>query len=209
MGRGLPPPLGQDELLLIAPPADVASRFRLPDRVAALFTGDAVEAGLPVVERVQGGLAHLKVGEHLVDLYNQQASTVVHLPALGILCGGLFGSDLLLPRLGAGSDGTDELETLRLLARLVRERKVRLYIPRQGDLASETPAMMERLADDVAYLHGLRRVIPPAARSGDALPAVLALAETLLPANRRGGAARAVHAANVHTLYLLHSGRQN
>lgn len=183
------------------PPAETATRFSVPDRAAAIFTGKMIEVGIPVLERVPGGIAHLRIGEHLLDVYGQQNSSVVHLPALGVLCGGGFGSDLILPRLSPESDGSDELETLRLLARLVRERKVRLYIPQTGTLASEMPAMMERLADDVAYLHGLRRVIPPLARAGEGLDAALDIADTLLPASRRSTLCRAVNGGNVHALY--------
>ena len=39
--------------------------------------------------------------------------------------------------------------------------------------------MMERLADDVAYLHGLRRVAPQLAGDGQGVNAALAFADTL------------------------------
>ena len=50
--------------------------------------------------------------------------------------------------------------------------------------------MMERLADDVAYLHGLRRVVPPLAHDEQGMGAGLAMADTLLPAGRGSPAAR-------------------
>jgi hypothetical protein len=69
--------------------------------------------------------------------------------------------------------------------------------------------MMERLADDVAYLHGLRRVVPQLYEQHEGLAAALALADTLLPSERTSPEARALHAANVHTVYLAAGNRQN
>jgi len=196
--------LGQssDQLLLIDPPPDATQRFRLDGDVAALWTGPPPpQSDLPRMQTQSGGLAHVYVGEHFVDIYAQTHSTLVHLPTLGVLCGGTFGSDATLPVLGPGSDGGEELDTLRLLAHLVKERNVQLYIPHVGVLARDRVAIMERLAADVAYLHGLRRVIPAMAQRGDDLAAVRAVEESLLPAARTRESCRVVHRRNVQRLY--------
>lgn len=206
LSRGIAPPLGEgDQLLLIDPPDDAATRFTLPQRTVAVYTESrqsATLATLATLETVPGGVAHIRIGDHLLDLYTQQAGAIAMLPALGLLCGGVFGSDHLLPRLAPGSDGSEELETLRLLARLVRERRVQLFIPRQGTLVTERSSMMERLADDVGYIHGLRRVVPVLGGDGQGVNAALAMADTLLPAGRASALCRAVNAANVQAIYL-------
>lgn len=199
-GNGQP----EDELLLVDPPADAVQRFKLEGRVAALFTGappPAEAPGLPLVHTMPGGEAHVRVGSHLLDIYSLRAGTVVRLPALGLICAGGYGSDALLPEVAAGSDGSAELDVLRLLARLVRERTLQIFIPRCGALVAEPVAAMERLADDVAYLHGLRRVVLPLAQAGAPLAGALDLADTLLPANRRDAACRALNAANVERTF--------
>jgi len=61
--------------------------------------------------------------------------------------------------------------------------------------------MMERLADDVGYIHGLRRVVPPLVQSGNGLERVLALAQTLLPQARDSAPNGALHAANVAAIF--------
>lgn len=210
LAKGLPAPLGDgDELLLVDPPDDAATRFTLPARTAAVQTETAPAAGLSILETQPGGIAHVRIGDHLLDIYAQQGATVVHIPALGILCGGAFGSDQMVPRLAQGSDGSEELATLRLLARLVRDRRVQLFVPRQGALIHERMQMMERLADDVAYVHGLRRVVPLLAHDGQGMNAGLAMADTLLPAGRGSPSARAVNAANIHTVFLAATHAQN
>ncbi len=203
-GRGVGPG-SDDELLLVDPPLNAAEFFVLPPRAAAIFTAPPVEAaplaGVALVATQPGGLAHLRIGEHLLDIYSQAQSNVVLLPLLGILCGGGFGSDVALPRVASGSDGQGELDVLRLLAMLVRERKVQLYLPHLGASTTDPMAMMERLADDVGYIHGLRRVVPPLVQSGNGLERVLALAQTLLPQARDSAPNGALHAANVAAIF--------
>ena len=67
-----------------------------------------------------GGVAHIRIGEHFLDVYSQQAGAIVHLPAIGVLLGGVYGSDVVPPQIAAGSDGEEELDTLRLIARLLK-----------------------------------------------------------------------------------------
>ncbi len=210
--KGPAPPLGDgDRLLLVDPPEDARTRFSLPDHTAAIYTAAHAPraAGVALVTGQSGGIAHVRVGDHLLDIYAQETGAVVFLPALGILCAGLYGSDALLPKVATGSDGQAELDTLRLLARLVRERNVQLYIPHQGALITDRVAVIERLADDVNYLHGLRRVIPALPARGEGLHAALALTDTLLPGARSSPACRAVHAANVQALFLTASHAHN
>jgi hypothetical protein len=189
-----------DQLLLIDPPPDARQRFRLPEQTAVLFTGAPQDTGLSQVQTTPGGVAHIRIGEHLLDIYSQRSSNVIHFPALGILCGGHFGSDVSLPHLAPASDGSEELDTLRLLARLVKERQIRLYFPQTGALADVTSEIMRRLANDVAYLHSLRRVIPPLTQRDDAGEAIAAVAESLLPADRNSPLCRTIHLANLQSL---------
>jgi hypothetical protein len=203
MGRLLGTP---DQLLLIDPPADVADRFSLAENTAVLFTGPGTpEVGLPQVQTMAGGVAHISIGQHLLDIYSHPTGNVIYLPALKILCGGRFGSDLLLPALAPGSDGSDETEILRRLAQLAKARILRLYIPQVGSLTGDRVTVMTRLADDVSYLHNLRRVIPAAIRRGDDLIKVQQIASTLIPENRRTPACQQIHQKNVETLYEIFS----
>jgi hypothetical protein len=189
-----------DQLLLIDPPLDASQRFRLPANVAVLFTGPPQAIGLPQVQTTPGGVAHIRLGDHLLDIYSQSASTVVHLPAVGILCGGAFGSDVTLPQLAPDADGGEELDTLRLLARLVKGGRLQLYVPAVGTLSRDPADVMTRLANDVAYLHSLRRVAPTFAERKDN-PAVMGqLIDSLLPSERRSPLCRTVHEANVRRL---------
>ena len=196
----------QDEFLLIDPPSDVTSRFRLEGRVAALYTGETHHPGVAVVHSLPGGLAHVRIGDHLLDIYSQKGRAVVHLPALGVICAGDLGSDATLPAVAESTNGDEELAALRLLARQVRGRKLQLFIPSVGALSNDLVEVMERLAEDVAYLHSLRRVIPAMVRSGDPLDAALALADTLLPINRRTPRCQAINRENVRRLFVS-SGR--
>lgn len=194
-----------DRLLLIDPPADVTERFALGEENAVLFTGAAVETGLPALETRPGGVAHISIGEHLLDIYSQGTGNVIYFPALGLLCGGVFGSDLSLPLLASGSNGDDEIETLRLLAQLVKQRRVDLYVPSIGSVCNDRVEVMGRLAADVSYLHGLRRVIPGAVQRGEALERIEQLADTLLPDKRRTDHCRRIHEENVERLWQANS----
>ncbi len=190
----------QEQLLIIDPPGDASSRFKLEGAVAVLFTDPDREIDLPRLTAAREGVAHIQVGQHFLDVYNQPHSTIVHLPALGIICGGDFGSDVTLPRLAPGSSGGGELDTLRLLAGLLK-RRLQLYIPRIGEPVSDQVRALEQLAEDVAYILGMQRVIPPMAQRGDAFEAVGALSDSLLPGSRRSPLARAVHEENLRTLF--------
>jgi hypothetical protein len=148
-------------------------------------------------------VAHLRIGQHFLDLYSQQESAVVHLPALGIICGGNFGSDVGLPVAALHSTGEQELETLRLLAQLVKQRRFQLYIPRMGTLSSNPIEMMERLAADVAYVHGIRRVVLPLAQQGELFTQIEAVALSLLPAARRAAACQDQNLINLQRLYAV------
>lgn len=195
--------LGQDDqLLVIDPPRDLTDRFTLPRQTAVLFTGPSWDVGAPVVDTQPNQVAHVSVGQHLLDIYAQEFHRLVYLPGLGILCGGVFGSDLLLPEIAPGSSGEDEIESLRLLAQLVKSRRIQIYIPRVGSLGRDRVEVMGRLADDVSYLHGLRRVIPAGARRGEALERVEQMAATLLPENRRSPDCQRVHETNVRRLFV-------
>jgi hypothetical protein len=193
-----------DQLLLIDPPADASHRFRLPTNLATLFTGAPIETGLPQIQTTPGGVAHIRIGEHLLDVYSQHGGNVIHLPALGILCGGAYGSDLLLPELGPNSDGGEELDTLRLLARLAKAGRLQLYIPRAGPLADNPAEILRRLANDVAYLHNLRRVVPALSARGDNLESAPEVVRSLLPAERCSPLTQVIHESNVRLL-LTHA----
>jgi hypothetical protein len=202
------PPLAQldllqatpDQLLLIDPPADVCQRFALEGNIAVLFTGAAQAVGLPQMQTVAGGVAHVRIGEHFLDIYTRQQGAVVHLPALGILCGGSFGSNSALPELAANSTGQEEVETLRLLARLLKQSRLQLYIPQIGAVSNSQSEVMMRLAQDVAYLHSLQRVVPALVQRGDPRTAVLSVADSLLPEGRRSPLCRAIHLANLQMM---------
>ncbi len=186
-----------DQLLLVDPPPDALARFRLEGQVAALFTGSPADCGLPVAAVQPGALVHVRVGDHFLDVYGREQGAVVHLPALGIVCGGGFGSDTALPQVTPGSDGGEELETLRLLSRLVKQ-SLQFYIPQVGATLADKVAVMERLADDVAYLHGLRRALSTqGARAGLDEEEIEAQIEALLPPARRSPLARQIHAENI------------
>ncbi|MEM7534964.1 MAG: hypothetical protein AAF639_22500 [Chloroflexota bacterium] len=193
------------QLILIDPPTDTPDKFRLEGNVAALYTCPLSDApqieGLPMLENQPGGVAHIRIGVHFLDVYTQQTGAIVHLPALGIICGGNFGSDATLPKLISGSDGMSELDTLRLLARLVRSQRLQLYIPRIGEPKQDVLTVMQRLADDVAYLHGLRRVVGPLVERRDSLEQILEIGASLQPASRSSLLSAEIHQHNLHTLY--------
>lgn len=187
-------------MLIIDPPSDVANRFRLTQDTAVLFTGESVEIELPVVESVTGAASHIRVGRHFMDIYVQPVRAIVYFPAVGVVAAGDYGSDALPPRLVPGSDGSDELEALRLLARLIKGGAFQLFVPHVGTISGEKPVIMERLANDVAYLHGLRRVVPGLVKRGEPLETVERIAESLLPAHLQSERALEVHEANLRIL---------
>ncbi len=190
-----------DKLLIIDPPADVSARFGVAEETAVLFTGAAQDVGLPRVQTRPEGVAHINVGQHLLDIYSQQHANLVYFPAMGVLCGGTFGSDLALPELAAGSDGEDEIESLRLLARLLKGRRLQLYIPRIGSASSDKVEVMGRLAADVSYLHGLRRAVSQAATERAFWMQSQQIAAALLPENRCTPATVVTHRQNIERLY--------
>ena len=196
-------PGSADKLLIIDPPVDVSARFGVAEETAALFTGPGQDVGLPRVRTRPGGVAHINVGQHLLDIYSQRHANLVHFPALGVICGGTFGSDLALPQLGEGSDGEDEIESLRLLARLVKGRRLQLYIPCTGSISADKVEVMGRLAADVSYFHSLRRTISQAAADGSYWSRSEQIAESLLPQNRRTPAAVATHRQNIERMYNI------
>lgn len=201
LAEGNPLQPAQEQLLLIDPPSDVASRFRLPTETAVLFTGEPTAVGLAHLQTQPGGVAHLRIGQHFLDLYAQPASAVIYLPAVGIVCGGAFGSDVRLPIVAVASAGEQELETLRLLAQLVKQRRFQLYIPYIGAFSSSPVEVMERLAADVAYLHGIRRVVLPMAQQDAPFTQMEAVVGSLLPATRRSAACETQNRLNVRRLY--------
>lgn len=198
--------LWRDQLLIVDPPLDLHARFRLEGDVAVLFTeerpdAETVAAGFARVQTLAGGVAHIRLGEHFLDIYTQEAGAVVHLPALGILLGGVYGSNAAPPQLGPNANGDEALDTLRLIARILKRHHFQLYIPRIGSLAEDKLKVMERLAADVAYIHALRRVIGPLVQAGEPWAAVEAVGASLLPAAMQTPAAQAIHAANLRALY--------
>lgn len=190
----------QDQLLIIDPPANVSTRFQVEGNVATLFTGPVIETGFPLLQTETGGVAHIRIGAHYLDLYSQRQSTVIHLPALGVLCGGTFGSDRLPPTIAATSNGSDELETLRLLAGLIKGRRLQLYIPAVGELCRDLVETMGRLAADVAYLHEIRRVVSGLAERGESAEVIETIAPTLLP-SRWQASGEQRHLTNLQNLY--------
>lgn len=197
--------LWRDQLLVVDPPLNLEARFRLEGDVAVLYTSketNEVDApgGLARVQTMAGGVAHIRIGEQFLDIYSQRAGAVVHLPAIGVLLGGTYGSDVVPPRLAGGSDGEEELDTLRLIARILKGYHFQLYIPHRGSMVQDKLVVMERLAADVAYLHGLRRVVPALVQRGESWEMIEAVGASLLPSAVESPAARAVHTANLHTL---------
>lgn len=197
--------LWRDQLLVVDPPSNLETRFRLEGDVAVLYTvegasQESVPGGFARVQTMAGGVAHIRIGEQFLDIYSQRVGAVVHLPAIGVLLGGTYGSDVAPPRLAAGSDGEEELDTLRLIARILKGHHFQLYIPHVGAMVQDKLAVMERLAADVAYLHGLRRVVPALVVRGESWETVKAVGESLLPATMQSPGAKAAHTANLRTL---------
>lgn len=199
---GMAAPLKSDaQLLIIDPGADASTRFRVDGQVAALFTGEPVPVDLPVVHTVPGGVAHIRLGDHFVDIYSRQYSNVVMLPALGILCSGQFGSNVSLPLLAPDSDGSDELDTCLLLAQLIKQHRLQLMIPRTGGMTAAKSDALGHVATDVGYLHSLRRVVTPLAQQQEPLEHVQSAASALIPRERTTPTAQTVHRANVARFY--------
>ncbi len=190
-----------DELLLIDPPADAAERFKLEGNVAALYTRKAEARSLPVLATEAGGTAHIRVGQHYLDIYSYSFGELVHIPTLGLLMSGIFGSDVELPLLGDDSDGGEELDALRQAAALVKKSQFQLVIPHVGQMENDRISVMRRLADDVAYLHGLRRVVESAIGRGNDLTDLLMLSDSLIPESRKGTNAEPNHLLNIQTLF--------
>ena len=190
-----------DQLLIIDPPTDAATRFSLSGQVAALFTGAPQQIGLTAMQTQRGGEAHIRIGDHFLDVYSFLENNIVHLPALGILCGGGFGSDALPPAIAISSDGGEELDVLRLLARLVKQHRLQLFIPRVGSLQQKDIDVMKALADDVAYLHGIRRFVTDQVGQGEKMSAVVAAGQALLPANYADPTASEIHHRNLQILF--------
>ena len=197
--------LWRDQLLIVDPPPNLEARFRLEGDVAVLYTTEETgrqdaPGGFARVQTMAGGVAHIRIGEQFLDIYSQRAGAVVHLPAIGVLFGGAYGSDVVPPCLAGGSDGEEELDTLRLIARILKGHHFQLYIPYLGAMVQDKLAVMERLAADVAYLHGLRRVIPALVARGESWEMIETVGESLLPAAMQSPAAKAVHTANLRKL---------
>lgn len=192
--------MASDRLLLIDPPADVLQRFRLEGEAAVLFTSMPIETGLPSLQTQDGGVAHIRIGDHFLDIYSQSGSNLVHFPAIGILCGGPFGSDVLLPNVSTASDGKIELDALRLLASLLKRQHFQLFVPRHGSIDEDKVEVMKRLAADVAYLNGLRSVIGDALARGDAIETIEVRCNGALPIALNSPLNRAIHEANVATM---------
>ncbi|MBK8050857.1 MAG: hypothetical protein IPK16_29400 [Anaerolineales bacterium] len=190
----------QTQLLIVDPPSDVTQRFRLDGDVAVLFTGAPVDVGLTQVQTLAGGVAHVRVGDHFLDLYAEPGGAIVYLPALGVLLGGGFGSAVLPPILVMGSDGSAEMDVLRLLARMLKTQHFQLFAPRYGSLLRERQAVMARLAEDVGYLHGLRRIAPALAQRQEPLETIERIAESLLPMAWRSELAQKRNTNNLVTL---------
>lgn len=191
-----------DQLLIIDPPADAMTRFTLSGQVAALFTGVAQQIGLAAMQTQPGGEAHIRVGEHFLDIYSGMENNVAHLPALGVLCAGGFGSDARPPDIAIGSDGGNELDVLRMLARLVKQSRIQLFIPRVGSLLREEVEMMKALADDVAYLHGIRHAAADHVARGKKLADLIRAGEELLPAKVADATATEIHHRNLQILFV-------
>lgn len=194
-----------DQLLIIDPPEDATTRFSLSGQVAALFTGTAQQIGLTTMQTQPGGEAHIRIGEHFLDVYSGLENNVAHLPAVGVLCGGGFGSDARPPDIAVGSDGGNELDVLRMLARLVKQSRIQLFIPRVGSLLSDEMEIMKALSDDVAYLHGLRRAATDHVVRGEKMAAFITVGEELLPAKFTGPIAAEIHHRNLQVLFAATS----
>lgn len=196
----------RDQLLIIDPPADLGTRFRIDGDAAVLYTGNApANSELPQVQTQAGGVAHIRIGSHFLDIYSQAQSNIVYLPALGILCGGSFGSDTVVPTVATESDGSEELAVLRLLAQLVKQRSFQIYIPHVGTVVQEMVEAMKRLAADVAYLNRIRHAMQEIVARSDSAEVVETIAPSLLPEARASMASEAIHLANLEQLYKTFS----
>jgi len=192
---------GGDQTLLIDPPPDAAERFRFDGQVSALYTvAGAADEGFLTVQTVPGGVAHIRIGNHYLDIYSERGGTLIALPAIGLLYSGGVGSDSVVPVVGEGSDGSAELDVLVAAARLVKGLRLQLMIPRYGEWEYDKAEALHRLAGDVAYLHRLRRVLPAQANRNLDAATLLENADSLLPADRSNQLSREIHRANVRRL---------
>lgn len=194
--------LGQpDELLLVDPPADVTARFQLPERTAVLTSGpDAPQPPLPTLHPADQAVVHVQVGQHLLDILGMGPWRVVYLPAVGLLWSGSFGSQVVVPRVRSRLEVEMGVQVLRTMARIVRERRLQVLIPRIGEPVWDRVEAMTRLAEDLVYLQGLLRVAPGAARREEVARALEVLSASLLPKDRAGEMSRAIHQANMADL---------
>lgn len=158
-----------------------------------LFTGAPRSVGLPVVQTMAGGVAHLRIGDHFLDIYAQVGAVALHIPALGVIAGGSFGSDCLPPLLGEKSAGEAELDTLRLLARLLKARNFQLYIPAGGTTTTAPRSW--------SGWRGMWPISTPAPRDsaagqhGEALETVERISDSLLPTHCQSPRGVAIHRA--------------
>lgn len=195
------PSLTGQQLLLIDPPENVQEIFILPDDVAVIYSGQPAELELPLVQTKAGGVAHIRIGQHFLDVYSYQARNIIHFPALGLIWGGGYGSDVILPSITSGSDGQEELQTLRLLADLVKQPHLQLFIPHIGSIMHDRVTIMDHLASDVAYLHQMRRIIPEMIEQGVLIDELDQNKMSSLPMTRRSALCREIHQTNLTRLY--------
>ncbi|MBV7338900.1 hypothetical protein KFU94_63905 [Chloroflexi bacterium TSY] len=189
------------QLLLIDPPENVQELFTLPNEVAVIFSGQPNEVELPLVQTRVEGVAHIRIGQHFLDIYAYKAGNIIHFPALGLIWGGNYGSDAILPLIAPESDGLEELQTLRLLADLVKQPHLQVFIPRIGTIMHDRITIMDHLASDVSYLHGVRRDVPQMVERGELMDDVLQIGLSLLPTTRCSALCQEIHQTNLTRLY--------
>ena len=197
--------LWRDQLLIVDPPPNLEARFRLEGDVAVLYTTEETgrqdaPGGFARVQTMAGGVAHIRIGEQFLDIYSQRARRRRSPARYRRAVRRCVRQRRCATAPGRGLDGEEELDTLRLIARILKGHHFQLYIPYLGAMVQDKLAVMERLAADVAYLHGLRRVIPALVARGESWEMIETVGESLLPAAMQSPAAKAVHTANLRTL---------